>query len=130
MAASFLLIVHSFICVVNSMGWSNIWTDDCDTQVSWACHLPPVDGIDGVCQFGYNSNQCQDNNCHRVCRNAYIQNSVPVSSYAAYAGRPLRLSFYVHLESGELPNDRCRMRFAYDNEDYDIDNYDWQCGSP
>eukprot|EP01083_Nonionella_stella_P233865 823570_1 len=88
------------------MGWSNIWTDYCDTEGSWACHLLlPSDG--------------------ELCQQAYIQRSVPIS---AYAGRPLRLSFYVHLESGELPNDRCRMRFAYDNEDYDIDNYDWQCG--
>eukprot|EP01083_Nonionella_stella_P233864 823569_1 len=141
MAASFLLIVHSLIYVVNSMDWRNIWTDDCDTQGSWACHPPLFEWFSGdhdLCRLAWFSDDprgddlchCQNGGiCHRVCQNAYIENSVSIS---AYVGRPLRLSFYVHLQSEgvheALPNDRCRMRFAYDNEDYDIDNYDWQCG--
>eukprot|EP01083_Nonionella_stella_P151718 485302_1 len=123
MAASFLLIVHSLIYVVNCMDWSNIWTDDCDTQGSWACH----DDGHGVCLFG--DHEGHDDG-HRVCQHAYIQRSVPIS---AYAGRPLRLSLYVHLEpykDKSAPNDRCRIWFAYDDDNLNIDGPDWECGSP
>eukprot|EP01083_Nonionella_stella_P233866 823571_1 len=120
MAASFLLIVHSFIYVVNSMDWRNIWTDDCDTQGSWACHH---DG-NGVCLFdGKRDTGCKNGGiCHRLCQNASnsIQSSVPIS---ACAGRPLRLSLYAHLALDDLlephTNDRCRIWFAYDDDNFD-----------
>eukprot|EP01083_Nonionella_stella_P097372 273693_1 len=128
MAASFLLIVHSLIYVVNSMDWSNIWTDDCDTQGSWACHH---DG-NGMCLFGERDTRCENGRkgiCHRVCQNASIQSPVPIS---AGAGRPLRLSLYVHLQlyKDSAPNDRCRIWFAYDDDNFNINEPDWECGSP
>eukprot|EP01083_Nonionella_stella_P252686 870307_1 len=125
MAPSFVFVIYLLIYAANSMDWSNIWSDDCDTQGDWDC------GDHGDCKFGEKKDRCQNQGyCHELCQKAYIERSTSISGYP---GRPLLLSLYVHLqEDAEYasPSDRCRIWFAYDNEYYDIDNPDWECGSP
>eukprot|EP01083_Nonionella_stella_P135748 412906_1 len=123
MAPSFVFVIYLLFYAANSMGWYDIWYDDCDSnsQGDWVCKRNdcklPVD----------ESGRCQHNNCYELCWGGKIERSTTISDYAGYH---LRLSLYVHLQEGALSSDRCRIWFAYDNEDYDIDNYDWQCGSP
>eukprot|EP01083_Nonionella_stella_P015858 44374_1 len=120
MATSFVSIIYSLIYVVNSMDWSLFWSDDCDTQSPWVCHVSPT--------YGTANDNCKiehEGHCHTLCREAYIERSYSISAYAEHH---FRLSLYVYIEEPE-PADRCRIWFGYDDDDYDITKPDWECGS-
>eukprot|EP01083_Nonionella_stella_P271297 919242_1 len=124
MAPSFVTISCLLVHVVNGMEWRNIWSDECDTQGSWSCKVGRK-SEEQSCKFGEDG----DGAC-KVEQGAYIERSV---SIADYSGRPLRLSFYVSMEKNDWYfTDRCRIWLAYNDEDHDIKNYnyDWQCPYP
>eukprot|EP01083_Nonionella_stella_P103078 294155_1 len=110
------------------MGWSNIWSDDCDSvpQGDWFCK-----GEGYHCKLPvYDSSRCQNGNCYELCHKNYFERSTPISTYA---GHHLRLSLYVHLQDDSdeaSSSDQCRIWFAYDGDNYDS-NPDWTyaCGS-
>eukprot|EP01083_Nonionella_stella_P126595 383246_1 len=130
MAPSFVTISCLLVHVVNSMEWRNIWSDECDTQGSWSCKVGREPDESKSCKLDANEG-CQSGKCYQVEQGAYIERSV---SIADYSGRPLRLSLYVSManEPEWSTSDRCRIWLAYNDEDHDINNvnYDWQCSYP
>eukprot|EP01083_Nonionella_stella_P103079 294156_1 len=110
------------------MGWSNIWSDDCDSvpQGDWFCK-----GEGYHCKLPvYDSSRCQNGNCYELCHKNYFERSTPISTYA---GHHLRLSLYVHLQDDSdeaSSSDQCRIWFAYDDDNFNIDEPDWKCSLP
>eukprot|EP01083_Nonionella_stella_P074970 203518_1 len=133
MTPSFVFVIYLLIYAANSMGWSNIWSDDCETKGDWVC--PSGDEKQGDhCKFGdwsSDGGRCQDGNCYELCHKNYIERSTTISNYA-YAGRYLHLSLDVRKETDCVdcdPSDRCRIWFAYDGDNFNIYEPDWECGS-
>eukprot|EP01083_Nonionella_stella_P109982 321436_1 len=130
MTPSFVFVIYLLIYAVNSMGWSTIWYDDCETQGDWVC--PYVDHSEqgSHCKFGDTSNdkgRCPNGNCYELCHKNYIERSTTISNYA-YAGRYLHLSLDVRKEKGHdkgHSSDRCRIWFAYDGDNFNIYEPDW-----
>eukprot|EP01083_Nonionella_stella_P088990 248237_1 len=128
MTPSFVFVIYVLVYPSNSMEWANIWFDNANNQGDWVC--PTGDGEQGDhCKFGEWSNAyCKggEGYCHKLCHKNYIERSIPIS---VYAGRPLRLSLYVSMEDGPewSTSDRCRIWFAYNDDDHDINKYDWEC---
>eukprot|EP01083_Nonionella_stella_P074971 203521_1 len=121
MTPSFVFVIYLLIYAANSMGWSNIWSDDCETKGDWVC--PHGDeGQGDHCKFNHLSSRCQDGNCYELCHKNYIERSTPISSYA---GRSLRLSLDVRKQTDCnecYPSDRCMIWFAYDDDNFNIDD--------
>eukprot|EP01083_Nonionella_stella_P271294 919234_1 len=126
MAPSFVTISCLLVHVVNGMEWRNIWSDNDGTGDSWVCHVGR--GNEDDCKFRHGL-RCQYDNCYELGQRNYMERSTPISSYA---GLSLRLSLYVHIEekADASENDRCRIWFAYDDDTYDMDTPNWQCGVP
>eukprot|EP01083_Nonionella_stella_P074969 203517_1 len=126
MTPSFVFVIYLLIYAANSMGWSNIWSDYGQaTQGDWVCS-------GGHCKFGQHAiegGRCQDGYCYELCHKNYFERSTDISNYA---GRSLRLSLDVRKQTDCnecYPSDRCMIWFAYDDDNFNIDDPDWECGS-
>eukprot|EP01083_Nonionella_stella_P155357 501845_1 len=129
MTPSFVFVIYLLIYAANSMGWSNIWSDDGqDTLGDWVCRA--INWDNNHCKFGewaIGEGRCQNGYCYELCNKNYIERSTTISYYA---GRSLRLSLDVHLQDDASSSDRCRIWFAYDDDNFNIDEPDWECGRP
>eukprot|EP01083_Nonionella_stella_P074972 203522_1 len=131
MTPSFVFVIYLLIYAANSMGWSNIWSDDGQATLGdWVCRAINLDNTH--CKYGawaFGEGRCQNGYCYELCHKNYIERSTRIPNYA---GRSLRLSLDVRKQTDCnecYPSDRCMIWFAYDDDNFNIDDPDWECGS-